>query len=62
MNKDVKVRVVKTKVMADALVWVGGFEYKKDEEGNFIFERTKDFDRAFKDLHYIRSLHIRNKK
>ena len=29
----------------------------KDEEGNFVFERTSSFDRAWKDLHYLRSLY-----
>lgn len=55
-----KTRIVKTRVLADALVWIG-FEYIKDDEGNFIFERTSSFDRAWKDLHYIRSLNT-NKK
>lgn len=51
-----KVRVVKTKVLADALVWIG-FEYSKDDEGNFIFVRTPNFDRAWKDLHALRALY-----
>ncbi|MGE7840693.1 hypothetical protein ACQKNX_07870 [Lysinibacillus sp. NPDC093712] len=56
-----KIRIVKTRVLADALVWLG-FEYTKDEEDNFIFERTPHFDRAWKDLHYVRSCYSRYNK
>lgn len=48
-----KVRVVKSKCLAGALVWLG-FEYKKDDEDNFIFERSYNFDYAWKDLHAMR--------
>lgn len=55
-----KLRIVKAKPLADALGWIG-FNYTKDEEGNFIFERTIRFDRAWKDLHAMRSLYKEDK-
>lgn len=51
-----KTRIVKSKVMADTLVWIG-FEYTKDDNGNFIFVRTSNFDKAWKDLHALRALY-----
>lgn len=51
-----KIRIVKSKMMADALVWIG-FDYTNDQEGNFIFVRTDKFDRAWKDLHALRALY-----
>ena len=57
---NMKTRIVRTKVLADALVWIG-FEYIKDDKENFIFERTPKFDRAWKDLHYIKSLYSSKK-
>lgn len=53
-----KVRVVNSKSLAGALIWLG-FEYQKDEEDNFVFERTKRFDYVWKDLHYLRSIHYK---
>lgn len=54
-----KVRVVKSKSLAGALVWFG-YPYTKDEEGNFIFERTCKFDLAFKALHSTRAYYSNN--
>jgi len=57
-----KTKMIKSKILADSLVWLG-FEYEKDEQGNFIFERTNYFEKAWKDLHYLRSYYsVRNKK
>lgn len=53
-----KTRIVKSKVMADALVWIG-FEYTKDNDGNFVFIRTDKFDRAWSDLHALRALYYK---
>lgn len=53
-----RVRIVKSKALADALVWLG-FEYKKDEEENFIFIRDRKFDRAWADLHFLRQTYKR---
>lgn len=53
-----KVRIVKSRVLADALVWIG-FDYEKDDEGNFLFKRTWQFDSAWKDLHALRSLYYK---
>lgn len=47
-----KVRLVKSKCMADMLVWLG-FEYKKTSEG-YEFERNCRFDAAWKDIHSLR--------
>ena len=38
-----KTRVVKARALADALRWIG-FRYTKDDDGNFVFERTWRFD------------------
>ena len=54
MDKEKKVRIVKGKCLADALVWLG-FKYEKDENDNYIFERDWIFDVAWKDLHALRS-------
>ena len=48
-----KLRVVKSKCLAGALVWLG-FEYKKDNDDNFVFERNYIFDLAWRDLHAMR--------
>lgn len=56
-NEEVKKRVVKSKCMADMLVWLG-FEYEKGEEG-YIFKRTYMFDRAWKDIHSLRQFYRR---
>lgn len=57
-----KTKIIKSKMLADTLVWLG-FEYVKDEQDNFIFERTEYFEKAWKDLHYLKSYYtIRNKK
>lgn len=47
-----KERIVKSKCMADMLVWLG-FEYKKTEEG-YVFKRSYEFDWAWRDIHYLR--------
>ncbi len=49
-----KVRIVKHKILADALVWLG-FEYERNECSQYIFKRDSKFDRAWKDLHYLRA-------
>lgn len=51
-----KLRVVRSKMLAGSLVWLG-FEYSKDEEGNYLFERTYKFDKAWDDLHYLKSIY-----
>lgn len=48
-----KVKVVKSETLANALVWLG-FEYKR-EENNWIFERSREFDVAWKNIHCLRS-------
>ena len=55
-----KVRIVKSKNLAGALVWLG-FSYIKDEEDNFIFKRSYGFDLAFKALHSTRSNYHRER-
>jgi len=55
MNKIIKERIVKSKCMADMLVWLG-FEYEKGEEG-YIFERTYMFDNAWRDIHCLRQMY-----
>lgn len=53
MNEQiVKTRIIKSKCMADMLVWLG-FEYKKTDEG-YVFERNYKFDSAWKDIHSLR--------
>lgn len=52
MEDQIKERIVKSKCMADMLVWLG-FEYEKSEEG-FIFKRNYMFDQAWKDVHSLR--------
>jgi len=47
-----KKRIIKSKCMADMLVWLG-FEYKKTEEG-YIFIRSHKFDWAWADVHSLR--------
>lgn len=53
-----KTRVVKARALADALRWIG-FRYTKDDDGNFVFERTWRFDLAWKDLHAMRSMYTK---
>lgn len=53
-----KERIVKSKCLAGALVWLG-FEYREDTNGNYIFKRDRSFDRAFDDMHYLKSLYRR---
>ncbi|EOE7167640.1 hypothetical protein KWL52_006560 [Clostridioides difficile] len=49
-----KVRIVKHKILADTLVWLG-FEYERNENRQYIFKIDSKFDRAWKDLHYLRA-------
>ena len=42
-----KTRIVKARALADALRWIG-FRYTKDDDGNFVFERTWRFDLAWR--------------
>lgn len=51
-NKEVKKRLVKTKCMADMLVWLG-FEYERVDDG-YLFERSYKFDIAWKNVHALR--------
>lgn len=51
-NKEEKKKLVKSKCMADMLVWLG-FEYERVDEG-YIFERSYRFDNAWKDVHALR--------
>lgn len=55
MDKIIRERIVKSKCMADMLVWLG-FEYEKGEEG-YIFERTYTFDNAWRDIHCLRQVY-----
>jgi hypothetical protein len=52
MVENIKTRIIKSKCMADMLVWLG-FEYKKIEEG-YVFERNWNFDSAWRDIHFLR--------
>ena len=52
-KNEVKTRLVKSKCMADMLVWLG-FEYTKIENG-YVFKRNFKFDCAWKDIHALRS-------
>lgn len=53
MNESsLKTRIVKSKCLADMLVWLG-FEYKKTDEG-FVFVRSTKFDYAWRDIHSLR--------
>jgi len=56
-NKEVKKRLVKSKCMADMLVWLG-FEYEKVDEG-YLFERTNKFNSAWRDVHSLRQYYRR---
>mgnify|MGYP004669791521 CR=1 FL=1 len=53
-ERTVNERIVKSKCLAGALVWLG-FEYEKTEEGFFAFKRDYYFDIAWKDLHAQRN-------
>ena len=53
-ERTVNERIVKSKCLAGALVWLG-FEYEKTEEGFFAFKRDHYFDIAWKDLHAQRN-------
>lgn len=61
MSKEVaKLRTVHSSNLAGALAWLG-FPHTKAIMGMgniiYIFERNKQFDRAFKDLHAMRNLY-----
>ena len=61
MDKEVaKLKTVYSSNLAGALAWLG-FPYTKAtmENGNtaFIFERSRQFDKAIKDLHAMRNLY-----
>lgn len=49
------IRIVKSKCMADMLVWLG-FKYEKTDEG-YAFERTLRFNSAWKDIHSLRQFY-----
>lgn len=48
-------RIVKSKCLADMLVWLG-FEYEKTESG-YEFERSYRFESAWKDVHSLRQFY-----
>ena len=50
-----KKRLVKSKCMADTLVWLG-FEYEKTNDG-YLFKRDYIFDSAWKDIHSLRQFY-----
>jgi hypothetical protein len=52
MEKDIKIRIIQSKCMADMLVWLG-FEYIKTEEG-YLFQRSQRFDLVWRDIHILR--------
>ena len=54
-----KVRVVKSKCMADMFVWLG-FEYEF-KDGEYIFKRSSDFDDTWKIVHALKN-NINNHK
>ena len=54
-KNEVKTRLVKSKCMADMLVWLG-FEYKKSDDG-YLFERSRMFDSAWRDIHSLRQFY-----
>ena len=54
-KNEVKTRLVKSKCMADMLVWLG-FEYKKSDDG-YLFERSRMFDSARRDIHSLRQFY-----
>lgn len=56
MNKEINYRAVKSKNLAGALVWLG-FSYITAEDGTFLFERSYDFDLAFRALHSTKSIY-----
>ena len=56
-----KIKIVKSKILADALVWLG-FEYQKDNEDNYVFIRSWQFDKAWEDLHYLKSVYGKRMK
>lgn len=56
-----KIRIVKSKAMAGALVWLG-FAYTKDSDNNFVFTRDKSFDMAWQDIHALRALYYKQNK
>lgn len=63
-ERTVNEKIVKSKCLAGALVWLG-FEYKKTEEGFFKFKRDHYFDIVWKDLHaereYVKRCKNKNK-
>ncbi|WP_297419067.1 hypothetical protein [Clostridium sp.] len=52
MDEELKIRIIKSKCMADMFVWLG-FEYNKTEDG-YTFKRTYQFDCAWEDIHILR--------
>lgn len=63
MNKEVaKLKTIHSSDLAGALAWLG-FPYTKiyTDGGHrkivYIFERSRQFDRAYKDLHAMRNLY-----
>lgn len=57
---DDKIKTVKSKCMADMLVWLG-FEYKKTND-EYVFKRDWNFDHAWDDMHELRQKYYKNDK
>lgn len=57
-KNEIKSRLVKSKCMADMLVWLG-FKYKRTNEG-YLFKRSVKFDMAWEEIHKLRQLCRRN--
>lgn len=55
-----KVRIVRSKSLAGALVWLG-YSYEKDDEDNFVFKRSYGFDLAFRALHSTKNYYNRER-
>lgn len=61
MNKEVaKLKTIHSSNLAGALAWLG-FSYTKATKGIgnvvYIFERSRQFDRAYNDLYAMRNLY-----
>ena len=59
-NEVVKLKTIHSSNLAGALAWLG-FPYTKSIVGMgnivYIFERSRQFDRAYKDLHAMKNLY-----
>ena len=55
-ERKTNIKAIKSKNLAGALVWLG-FSYTLAEDGAFLFERSYDFDLAFRALHSTKSIY-----